>query len=232
MFGIPKKIIAVGIAIPTLLIGLAIAYNYINSFAYITVSSSVDGTISLYEAGFMDGSSYKGSAPPISMIKDEPLRVKKGSYIIGYTHEGYVAIEQPVELAKDQTIQLLPVRSKVALSDTLKQEQDSIHREIAANFPNIFTLYAIDHEALYNNGEWYGARLSYKDEFSLQRDSIRLVLRKEGIWKLQGAPYITLSKVDYPDAPNLLLEDINKPTRADEQRYSGSTAPASEYQTE
>lgn len=47
------------IAIPTLLIGLAIAYNYINSFAYITVSSSVDGTISLYEAGFMDGSSYK-----------------------------------------------------------------------------------------------------------------------------------------------------------------------------
>lgn len=232
MFGIPKKIIVAAIATPLLLISLALAYNYINSFAYITVSSSISGKISLYEAGFMDGASYKSSAPPVTIIEDEPLRVKKGGYIVEYKNDGYTTIEQPVELTEDQTIQLLPVKSVAVLSGTLEQEKDALHREITAKYPDILTLYTIDHEALYDNGEWYGARLSYKDDVSLQRDSIRLILRKEGSWKLQGAPYLTLSKVDYPDAPTLLLEDINKPTQADEQRYSGSVAPVSGYQTE
>lgn len=114
----------------------------------------------------------------------------------------------------------------------MRQEKDAIYQAITSKYPEIFTLYEIDHEALYDNGDWYGARLSFKDDTSLQRDSVRLVVKREGEWKMQGAPRITISKVDYPGAPTRLLEDINRPSQADERRYSGNPAPRSSYQTE
>ena len=95
---------------------------------------------------------------------------------------------------------------------TFEQERDTIIQALMAKYPRVATDYTVGKGKLYNDGEWYGATLTYKGTDTLNRDTLRvLAQKKDGVWTLRTTPpEPLLSKYRYSDVPIETLRDINK----------------------
>ena len=107
----------------------------------------------------------------------------------------------PTALTRDELAQKLPV------------ERQAIHTALAAAFPTLTTLYTFEREALFEQGQWYGAVLTYTGSDTDNRDSLRVVLRKQDdTWSvITTPPRIIVSRVEFPDVPTSVLDIINQP---------------------
>lgn len=102
---------------------------------------------------------------------------------------------------------------KIELSQQLTIEKPTINGVLVAAYPKIATDYTIVNEQLYDQGQWYGAVLTYKGTDTANRDSLRVLMqKKEGLWVVRTTPpQIILSAQAYPDVPKSILQSINKP---------------------
>lgn len=102
---------------------------------------------------------------------------------------------------------------KIQLPQQLVSEKPTINGILVAAYPKIATDYTIVNEQLYDQGQWYGAVLTYKGADTANRDSLRVLLqKKEGIWVLRTTPpQPILSALSCPDVPKSILQSINKP---------------------
>lgn len=102
---------------------------------------------------------------------------------------------------------------KLQLPQLLAGEKPTINGILVAAYPKIATDYTIVNEQLYDQGQWYGAVLTYKGADTANRDSLRVLMqKKEGIWVLRTTPpQPILSALSYPDVPKSILQSINKP---------------------
>lgn len=102
---------------------------------------------------------------------------------------------------------------KVELSQQLTIEKPTINGILISAYPKVATDYAIVNEQLYDQGQWYGAVLTYKGADTANRDSLRVLMqKKEGIWVVRTTPpQPILSALSYPDVPKSILQAINKP---------------------
>lgn len=93
----------------------------------------------------------------------------------------------------------------------LSEEVDTIHSVLISKYPLIKTDYTITGEKLYRN-QYYGAILIYHGRSNMNRDSLRVLMRKtDNEWKLLSTPpTIILSAPDYPGVPKAILSDINR----------------------
>lgn len=103
-------------------------------------------------------------------------------------------------------------------------EQESIHVALTTAFPTLMTLYVFEREALFEQGQWYGAVLTYTGPDADNRDSLRVVLRKQDdTWSVVTTPpRIIVSHVEFPDIPQSVLKSINQPAPLP----ASSTSPA------
>ena len=64
---------------------------------------------------------------------------------------------------------------------------------------------------IYNQGEYYGATLNFRDQTSYQRDTLHILAKKEnGKWRvLSLPPSPVLSAPKYPNVPKEILRKIN-----------------------
>lgn len=225
-----RRVILVSVITLTvsLIIGLLAYYNWYSSFANLIVSSNPRGEVTLYEAGFIDGSSFIVEESAQKLADGERVRIKKGNYLIIYKKGGYSTVERPVELESDQNISIKPTRTPDSLTKSLSDERHAIHQALSNRYPSILEQYRIDYEKLYNQGEWYGAILYYNNEASLQRDSVRIILRlTKGTWTVYTKPLLNISRMEYSGIPRDILEDINQAAPSDKKRYDTlPTAPA------
>src|SRR5690606_38741457 len=91
-------------------------------------------------------------------------------------------------------------------------EKASIQSFIRDTYPKFDDIYEIEHEALYVDGTWYGAKLDYVGNGIFNRDSVGLVLHKsDNKWQtVVDYPLPSLNQPNYPDVPIALIEQINQ----------------------
>lgn len=106
-----------------------------------------------------------------------------------------------------------PLPSTSELAQILSKEQPAITTSMQAKFPKLQKNYTIERAKLYHRGEWYGAILQYKGTEPTKRDTLRIVMqKKKGEWIVRtNPPQLLVNKIDIPEAPQSMLNDINKP---------------------
>lgn len=209
-----KKAIFGYVILSLVLIIVAVVWTYINSFQYLTLKTdNVQDYkyLKLYEAITVDGLPTKNSEP-IDYSESEQIKLKKGSYIAEMKKDGYEVEARTISLADSPQVIVLNPRTFTAerLQQILNQEKGNIYNSLTSRYPDIFNLYTVQKEKIYLNGAWYAAVLLFKDKSSLSRDSVRVVVKKEGgQWIVATKPYPSLSAVEYPGIPVNVLKDIN-----------------------
>jgi hypothetical protein len=142
------------------------------------------------------------------------MKLKKGAYQlitsgtdVRKTTENLQVGDQPI--TKDMYIPL----SDEFLQKQLAAESSAIHQTIIDRYPQLASLYTINPGKLYGRGEWYGTVLTYIGTDSDNRDSLRILLQKQGnSWHVVTTPpQPLLSAKKLPDVPSYILSDINQP---------------------
>lgn len=101
---------------------------------------------------------------------------------------------------------------KLSLPEQLAQEKTTIHGVLLKTHPAIEKDYIITREQLFEQGQWYGALLTYKGKDADNRDTLRVLMeKKDEVWTLRTTPpQPLLATKQYPDVPRAVLIDINR----------------------
>ena len=140
------------------------------------------------------------NTPEIEINNNQTLKLKHGNYRISTSGEG-IANNVNVNFSYN----------KERLMSILDSERSDIENAIYNQYPNINDLYSIYNQAVYNQGEYYGATLNFRDQTSDQRDTLHILAKKEnGKWRvLSLPPSPVLSAPKYPNVPKEILRKIN-----------------------
>lgn len=186
------------------LIAATLAYMYISSFKNVTfVFDSSKGSINLID-------SEKKTYSPISNTE---IRLKKGEYTL---------MKKGADIAQDsRVITINDDSNKISvdfnyteqyLKTLYEKQQIDIYATILKKYPTIKSDYTINGGQLYNQGEWFGATLTYNNRQSAHRDTLRILLNKQNdTWQVVSKPPTPiLSKQQFPNAPYETLKAINQ----------------------
>lgn len=202
-----KKIHWIGVIafcfIALLVVGTQIVIQA-NSFTIITfTTNSKTGTAIL----------HSNTTNPKKITPNEPLRLKKGEYTVTTQGDNIANMSHTIQI--DGSKQIIPITfsfTRTYLDTLFNKEQAGIHTTIAEQFPQLEKLYTIHNEALYDQGDYYGATLRFIDTKSDQRDTLHILLhKKEGTWRVLSQPPVpVLSAPLYPDISSAALKEINQ----------------------
>lgn len=208
LYAYKKQLILITILIILAGAGFAV-YNYLHSFQYVTVNyDKSEGVVKLY------GPADSKDTAPQTLIPNEKQKVKKGNYTLKWSGEHIAADEQSITVRDTPATATVIFRfSDAYLAELLQKEYPRITDVINQAYPKLPSLYTLSRAKLYDRGEWFGAVLTYKGKDSLNRDTLRLLAKKDnGAWKLMTTPPAPLlSTKAYPDAPQAVIQDINQP---------------------
>ena len=189
-------------------------YSYFTSYQYLImqVPEERQEFVSLYKAEGGDGRYIKKEDEEIEVEFNTDMKLDRGLYLAEYTQEGFEPQTREINLDEEIINFSFEYKiSKPALEIILDANTDDIHIAMEQKYPGILTRYSILEEGVYGDGNWYGAILESTEKDSLQRDTVRVVLRNEaGTWNIAAKPYISISKDEYPEIPEDLLDQINK----------------------
>lgn len=194
-------------------VGSVVFVSHLNSQQKVTITFSSDVSRMEIYHGEVIRNSLTTDGEKVAVIKSgEQYTFSKGLY----------ALKPYGNKIKTDLITLnvgnTPVRKSIDidyvnsyLSDLLKGEKTVINTAITDSNPQLAKLYSINSGTLYHHGEWYGTTLSYIGTETLQRDTLRLVLKKDnGVWKVvTNPPQIVLSAKEYPSIPFNVLKAVN-----------------------
>lgn len=149
---------------------------------------------------------------------DKEYKLQKGDYEIEIAGNNILpeTIEFKVESSRiDRQIELS--YTDTYLKTLLEKERSSIQAKLTSTYPRFSSLYMIKNgDGLMLDGSWYIARLRYiapttADEVVPFRDTLKLVMHKDASgWKVvTKPPAIVISKPEYPDIPETVLNTIN-----------------------
>jgi len=203
-----KQIIIISILVVLTVTSLAI-YSYINSFQFITIKyRTSEGTVKLYDASKSDGE------PLRTVASNEQIKIKKGNYTLKWTGEHITLDKQSLQV-KDipVTETIIFTYSDQYLAELLKKDYSLITNRLNQSYPNISSLYTVSRAKLYDRGEWFGAILTYKGKDGNNRDTLRVIAKKDdGEWNIvSDPPSLLLSTKEYPNVPQNVIQDINLP---------------------
>lgn len=143
------------------------------------------------------------------------------SILIGGAAFTYGAMTAPKGGKAVQSIQESPKPSpkpsekpkELSLEEKLIKEQSVINGVLVGKFPLVATDYTVNKGQLFDKGQWYGTTLTYKGQDINNRDTLRVLMHKEGgVWKLLTTPPRPLLSIkEFPDVPKTILQAINKP---------------------
>ncbi len=118
------------------------------------------------------------------------------------TEASTAPVNKPVEKTTD----------KADPAKKLAAEMPTITTVVTAAYPLIVTDYSINKGYLTDDGQWFGATLTYKGSDVNNRDTLRILMQKKnGTWVLRTTPpELLLSAKKFPDAPKKFLQKINQ----------------------
>lgn len=150
----------------------------------------------------------------INIQDRQTLRLKKGEYTLSVRGEH---IEQSSKLIQiDDSSHTMPVifnYTSSYLQHIYSKERSAIRSTLLKEYPRIRTLYSVSGGAVYQKGQYFGAKLTHRQKKSEHRDSLRVLMKKDdsGKWRvLSHPPAPVLSAPDYPDVQRDTLESINR----------------------
>ena len=218
-----RKLLVI-IVLVGLLLGVGgLVFWYFTAFQYVTISyqSGQEREVFLYQ--IPDGTdphvatSGERDDLLINKVKQtQTIRTEKGGYILyAPESETYAEYEQYFELGgEEKTILVSSILSPERLESLLKKEQATIVEKIMEAYPQAQNGYEIHRGNLHDLGQWYTTTIRQKLVGDEERfnyvDVYRVVLHKDNGWSIAAGPKLTLSKLEYPDVPVYILQEINK----------------------
>jgi hypothetical protein len=196
-----------------IIVGVFSGYRYVTSFRSIQITYKNVSAVTVYDiSGVGDDGGDKKVVGKITE-SGKKIRLKKGrSFSAAYTGiDGYDSSEIRFGSSQvDKTIAIDPYYSDSSLNQLLEQQYPVLQSILRAKYPNI-SLYTIQKGKLYHWGDWYGTTLTYVGSDYLNRDTLRVILKKEnGQWVIKtDPPSIVFSKFNYPDIPVDILSAVN-----------------------
>lgn len=187
-------------------ISILAAWLYINSFQFVTISYNRSyGTIT------MTGGNLER---PLVIVSGTKMKLKKGHYQLAASGTNVRQTTEDLQVGGQPIVKNIYIAlSDEFLKKQLANEEAAIQQAILEQYPVIANLYTINHGKLYGRGEWYGTVLTYRGSDSDNRDSLRILLQKDGrIWHvITTPPEPLLSAKKLPNVPSYILSDINQP---------------------
>lgn len=108
-----------------------------------------------------------------------------------------------------QTVSFSVSIAKSQLQSQLNREKPYILSAIMNSHTNIADLYTISDVALFGDGTWATAHLTYTGTDRYARDPLVAVLHKKSTgWSLAAGPKITISQTEVPEAPQSVFWSI------------------------
>lgn len=180
------------------------SWRYLDSFA--TVSFKYDEVQGSIQLSHPDGIKIQPQS-------EQPLRLKKGEYTL--TRHGENIARSSELLTVDGSWKQKDISfsfTRAHLASLYEKEQAAIETALLQRYPKIQTLYTINGGALYNQGDYYGAALVFKDQTAPHRDRLHVLMyKRDGIWQvLSTPPTPVLSKQDFPTIDTAILRQINQ----------------------
>lgn len=142
---------------------------------------------------------------------DQSIRLSPGKYTATYTAaKDYRSGSQNFNVSDNTTVEIKPVYSDEKLQELQKSQQNEINSVLSTSLRGI-NQYIIQPGELYSLGDWYGTVLVYNGDNYYYADGLRVVMHKvKGSWKIvNNPPDIVVSKANYPEIPNDILNKIN-----------------------
>lgn len=193
-------------AVVVSIICIIASWLYINSFQKITITyNRSHGSIVLKSDVLRN---------PITIISNQEITVKKGHYQLVTSGTNVKQTTEDIDVGGQPIKRTIYIPlDEGYLQKQLAVEQQAIDHAITNEYPAISNLYIVNPGKLYGRGEWYGTTLTYKGTDSDNRDTLRLLLKKETkSWLLvTKPPQPLLSAKQLSDVPSYILRDINKP---------------------
>ena len=213
-----KKPVVLSLLAGIIMLLLGAVIYYFTSYHNLTVSYSLGDDMSsapvkLYSTKQNDDNHGEVPDKFIADIKSgESIKLKDNIYFIK-TH-GDDFNENPVYInlnGSDQTIEYEVSYTTSKLESIEKSEIEAARDAFRSEYPKAEELYTLSRDKLLHLGNWYVVYLTYKDQDSLSRDTLRVVLHKEkDEWKVVTKPQISIGSPEYPDVPMSVLEYANK----------------------
>lgn len=214
-----KKTAAVIVFFLSITLVIILLFRYFNSFQKLTIHFSVKNiSATIYEAKVGDGSlplDYYKDRKIETLKNNEIITLKKGEYVVVVAANGdYKEFKQAVNLGdEEKTLTINPNYTEKKLTQLLEESVVEIHQTLQKKYPRI-DLYDIEKGKLYNQGEWYGTKLVYKDQTDgFVSDSLRVILKKQSnkSWKVvTDPPQIMISGVLFPQIPHDIVSDVDR----------------------
>lgn len=199
-----SKAWAMFFTIGILLIGFTAAW-IINSYHQVTFKYDTErGSVTLIKPNSNDN--------PIEVKSGQPLTLREGDYILKRQGKNIIESEQTVKVTKDETFDINLYYSDRYLDQLYDFEKADIEATLYQQYPKILELYNLRNGRLYLDGNIYGASLFHIDDNNQNRDTLRVMMKKEGDeWKiLTEPPTPVISQPLFPDIPLDVITQINR----------------------
>ena len=141
-----------------------------------------------------------------------PVTVERGFYALSVSGNDVESAQYPLEVTSDTQKDITINYSQTYLSTRLKEIEPTILASLKSELPTLSSLYSVRSSKLYLNGEWYSAQLRYIGSDQYDRDSLRVVLKKntDGKWELvTKTPEIIVTRPKYPTIPDVVVTGVN-----------------------
>lgn len=144
---------------------------------------------------------------------EETRRLDIGGYVVAMAAtDKYEKYWDMIEVGPEKrTVTVNPSLTTQELQASGTNERQAIIDAISKAYPHLTDLYTIEQGKFYEQGQWYGTKLTYKGQATTNTDPLRIVLHKEdGAWKLVTTPpSILVSTKLHPSIPVAVARDVN-----------------------
>lgn len=213
-----KKPVVLSLLTGIIILLLGAVIYYFTSYHNLTINYSLHDKMSsapvkLYSTKQNDENHGETPDKFIADVKSgESIKLRDSIYYIKTDGEDFK--ENPVYInlsGSDQTAEYEVSYTANKLESIEKSEIEAAREALKSEYPKAEELYTLSRDKLLHLGDWYVVYLTYKDQDSLSRDTLRVVLHKEkDEWKVVTKPQISIGAPEYPDIPMNVLEYANK----------------------
>lgn len=197
------------IAIVSLLVVTCLGFlvNYYTSTTLYTINYSNVTDVNIVEVR------SNGTPPTISTLRHSGSTIRLSNereYRIDYSgSDGYA---DGFYMIKPGTITITidPDFSNNRYDEMIAAALPAVREAIRARYPRVNDLFSIDKGAMSQKGIWFTAWLTYRGEYNLNSDNLRVLLKLENNhWSLVTQPDIILTSINYPRVPVDILSWAN-----------------------
>ena len=204
MFSRRTRIIATTISASVIIIAAIVGWLIYTSYSTVTFTFDDENgraNIASTETG------------EITIAHNQTIRLKKGEYTLNQFGE-HIHTDSRAIMIEDsaQTIAVSFHYTPEYLEKQYEKEAAAIRSALLQEYPRLSQLYRISGSALYEKGQYYGAKLTYRDTKAANRDSLRVLMKKEDdTWRVMSRPPTpVLSAPDFPEVASATLETNNQ----------------------